>query len=82
MPTQSEALRLMLAAISAMREAGYTQEDVAELVGTAWEHLQGGGQQPHAFGHCLNCHRLIIGWSAYQWSILVREPCPQCGKPW
>ena len=58
------------------------QEDVAELVGAAWEHLQGGGQQPHAFGHCLNCHRLIIGWSAYQWSIMVREPCPKCGKPW
>ena len=35
MPTQSEAFRLMLAAISAMREAGYTQEDVAELVGAA-----------------------------------------------
>ena len=21
-----------------------------------------------------------IGWSVYQWSSLVREPCPRCGK--
>lgn len=34
-PMQSEALRLMLEAISAMREAGYTQEDVQELAGEA-----------------------------------------------
>ena len=37
---------------------------------------------PHAFGRCINCGRVIIGWSAYQWSILVREPCPRCGKAW
>ena len=82
MPTQSEALRLMLEAIIAMREAGYTQEDVQELAREAWEHLEGGGHQPHAFGRCINCGRVIIGRSAYQWSILVREPCPRCGKPW
>ena len=81
MPTQSEALRFMLEAISAMREAGYTQEDVQELAGEAWDHLEGGGHQPHAFGHCINCGRVIIGWSSYQWSILVRDPCPRCGKP-
>ena len=23
-----------------------------------------------------------IGWSVYQWSVLVREPCPKCSKPW
>ena len=22
---------------------------------------------------------LIVGWSVYQWSILVRDPCPRCG---
>ena len=82
MPTQSEALRLMLAAISAMREAGYTQQDVQELAGDAWEHLQNGGQCLHAYGRCVNCGRVIVGWSAYQWSILVRDPCPRCGKPW
>ena len=79
---QREALRLMLEAISAMRAAGYTREDVEELVTAAFEHLESGGHQPHAFGHCINCGRVIIGWSAYQWSILVREPCPKCGKPW
>ena len=62
MSTQSEAFRLRLEAISAMREAGYTQEDAAELAGAAWEHLQGGGQQPHAFGRCVNCGRVILGW--------------------
>lgn len=72
----------MLDAISAMREAGYTQEDVHALTDEAWQHLEGGGQQPHAFGHCINCGYVIIGWSAYQWSILVREPCTKCGKPW
>ncbi len=32
MASQSEALRLMLEANSAMRSAGYTQEDINELV--------------------------------------------------
>ena len=82
MSSQSEALRLVLEAIRAMREAGYTQEDVQELVTAAFEHLEPNGHQPHAFGHCTNCGRLIIGWSAYQWSILVRDPCPRCGHPW
>ena len=78
MPTQSQALRLML---EAMRAAGYTQEDVQELVTAAFQHLEGGGQRPYAFGRCTNCHKLIIGWSVYEWSILVREPYPRCGKP-
>ena len=82
MPTQSKALRLMLEAIIAMREVGYAQEDVQELAREAWEHLEGAGHRPHAFGRCINCGRVIIGWSAYQWSILVREPCPRCGKAW
>ena len=81
MPSQSDALRLMLAAIAAMREAGYSDDDVLELVKDAWDHLESGGRGP-AFGHCSNCRHLISGWSAYHWSILVREPCPKCGKPW
>ena len=82
MPDQSEALRAMLDAITAMCAAGYTQEDITELVTAAFEHLEGNPVQPYAFGHCTNCNRLIIGWSVYQWSILVRKPCPKCGKPW
>ena len=69
-------------AIRAMRAAGYTQEDVQELVTAAFQHLEGDGHKPYAFAHCTNCRRLIIGWSVYQWTILVREPCPRCGKPW
>ena len=61
MATQHDALRLMLDAISAMRESGYTQEDVQELVAHAWEHLEGGTSRPYAFGHCTNCGRVIIG---------------------
>ena len=80
MSTQSEPLRLMLGAVIAMREAGYTQEDVHEMAGEAWGY-EGGGQ-PYAFGNCSNCGRMIIGWTAYQWSILVREPCSRCGQPW
>lgn len=53
-----------------------------ELMVAAFEHLEGDGHQPYAFGHCTECGRLIIGWSAYQWPIVVQEPCPKCGKPW
>ena len=53
MATQSRFLQLMLEAISAMREAGYTREDVQELTSETWEHLEGGGQ-PYAFGNCNN----------------------------
>ena len=77
MANQSESLRLMLDAISTMRAAGYTQEDVQELVTAAFDHLDGDPAHPYAFGHC---SKLIIGWSVYQWSILVCEPCPRCGK--
>ena len=66
MPSQSEALRLLLAAIRAMHQAGYTDEDIADLTCEALTHQQGGGHQPYVFGHCTNCRRLIIGWSAYQ----------------
>ena len=50
MASHREALHRLLDAISAMREAGYTQENVQELVGDA-------------FGHCTECgptrrHRL------------------------
>ena len=43
MLTQQDALRLMLGAVIAMREAGYTQEDVQELASEAWGY-EGGGQ--------------------------------------
>ena len=82
MPTQSQALLLMLEAISSIRAAGYTQEDVQELVTAAFQHLEGKPHQPYACGHCTNCRKLIIGSSVYLWSVLVREPCPRCGKPW
>ena len=82
MASQSEALRLMLEAISAMHAASYTQDDIQELVTAAFEHLECEPNQPYAFGHCTNCRRLIIGWWPYQWSALVREPCPKCGKLW
>ena len=36
MANQSDAPRLMLAAIAAMREAGYTQQDLQELAADAW----------------------------------------------
>ena len=82
MATQHEALRLMLDAINAMRESGYNQEDIQELVTAAFQHLEGGPPKPYAFGHCTNCNRFLIGWSPYQWSVLVREPCRHCGQPW
>ena len=81
MATQHEALRLMLDAINAMREFGYTQENVQELVTHAWEHLEGSAHQPYAFGHCTNCNRLIIGWSVYQWTVLVHDPAPGAESP-
>ena len=63
MATQSEPLRLMLGAVIAMREAGYTQEDVQEMAGEAWGY-EGGGQ-PYAFGNCSNCGRVIIVGSGF-----------------
>ena len=82
MASQSEVLQQMLDAIKAMQEARYTHEDIEELVAAAFEHLKAEGHQPYAFERCTECGRVIIGWSAYQWSILVRKPCPRCGKPW
>ena len=61
MPTQSQALQLMPEAIRAMRAAGYTQEDVQELVTAAFQHLEGDGHKPYAFAHCTNCNRLTSG---------------------
>ena len=52
------------------------------MVAAASERPDGDSVYPHAHGHGTNRNRLIIGWSAYQWSILAREPCRNCGKPW
>ena len=70
MATQHEAPRLMLDAINAMRAAGYTQDDIHELVTAAFEHFEGDPSHPYAFGHGTNCNRLIIGWSAYQTCVM------------
>ena len=82
MSTQSDALRLMLEAIGAMRAAGYGQDDVHDLVTAAFQHLAGDSSTPYAFGRCTNCGRLILAWSPYQWALLVRQPCPRCGQKW
>ena len=58
---------------------GYTHDEVQDLVSEAWPNLEGGGDQPDAFGHCISCSGGIVGWTAC-WSILVREPCPRCGR--
>ena len=81
MASQSAALQLILQAINAMREAGYTQEDTQELASHAWEPSRAAPlplrlrplhrvQPPH--------HRLV--------SLPVDHPgpriLPSCGKPW
>ena len=82
MASQHESFKLMLEAISAMREAGFTHEDLQDLLAAAFDHLEGVSSTPYAFGRCAHCNRWIIGWSPYQWSALVRAPCPKCGEPW
>ena len=37
------------------------------LAADAFDHIEAGGHRPHAVGHCSNCGRVIIGWSAYAW---------------
>ena len=46
MSSQSEALRQTLDAVKAMQEAGYTQEDIQELVAAAFERIEDDGHQP------------------------------------
>ena len=70
MSLQSEALRRTLDAVKAMREAGYTQEDIQELVAAAFEHIEDDDHQPYAYGRCTECGRVIVGWSPY------RDPPP------
>ena len=45
MVSQSDALILLLQALAAMRDAGYSDDDVVDLVKDAWDHLEGGGQR-------------------------------------
>ena len=73
MATQHEALRLMLEAISTMRAAGYTQQDVQALTAEAWEHLEGGAEGPL----CLRpLHQLPPGHSRMV-SLPVVHPGPR-----
>ena len=78
MASHREALHRRLEAISAMQEAGYTQD----LVTAAFEHVEGDPPKPYAFGRCTNYNQLIIGWSVYQRSLLVHDPCPKRCEPW
>ena len=41
MASQRDALRFMLVAVAAMREAGYTREDIHELAADAFAHIEG-----------------------------------------
>ena len=72
--SQVDALRTMLEAVRATREAGYTHEDVQKLVTSAFAHIEDGSQQPYAFGRCSNCCRVVVGCTAYHCSIVVNEP--------
>ena len=71
----------MHAAARAMQQASYAAERITELWAEAHTHPRGTGQKPCAFERCTECGRVMVGWSAYQWSTLVREPCPRSGKP-
>ncbi len=57
------------------------RDGIREMVAAAFERGDGDSVQPHAQGHCTNRNRPIIGWPAQWWSILVREPGRNCGKP-
>ena len=34
------------------------------------------------YGHCVHCGQHVGGRTAKQWHVLVRRPCPECGRPW
>jgi hypothetical protein len=61
MASQSAALQLILQAINAMREPA-TPRSSPPTPGSP----RGRRHCPYALGHCTECSRLIIGWSAYQ----------------
>ena len=50
MASQHDALIRLLDAIGAMRAAGFTRDDITELVTAAFQHLEGDHVRPHAFG--------------------------------
>jgi hypothetical protein len=62
MASQSAALQLILQAINAMREPATPRSSPPTPGSTSRAAPLG----PYAFGHCTECSRLIIGWSAYQ----------------
>ena len=82
MASQSAALQLILQAINAMREAGYTQEDTQELASHAWEHLEGGTTRPLRLRPLHRVqpphHRLV----SLPVDHLGPRILPSCGKPW
>ena len=40
------------------------------------------GKPPRHAGRCLHCRTLITAMTGKEWSVKVKAPCPNCGKPW
>ena len=87
MGTSSEGFASPAGGDKGSTKTGMTSEDLArdgirEMATAAFERVDDDSVQPHTQGHCTNRNRPIIGWPAHPWSILVREPDRDCGKPW
>lgn len=82
MADRAEYLQQMTDLVRRLNEDGFSEREIAEIFNAAVEHHKGPGNVPYARGTCTNCGAVHVAWSEYQWALMVRAPCRNCGKPW
>ena len=82
MADRSQYLQEMVSLVGRLVEDGFSEDEIQEMLVAAIAHLAGPEEVPYARGTCVNCGAVHVAWSEYQWAVMVRAPCRNCGKPW
>ena len=82
MADRSQYLQEMVNLVGRLVEDGFSEDEIQEMLTAAMAHLGGPGDVPYARGTCTECGAVHVAWSEYQWALMVRAPCRNCGKPW
>ena len=82
MADRSEYLQEMVNLVGRLVEDSFSEDEIQEMLAAAVAHIGGGGDVPYARGTCTECGAVHVAWSEYQWALMVRAPCRNCGKRW
>ena len=79
MADRAHSLQQMADTVGRFIEDGFTEEEISEMLAAAMAHVCRGTDVSYVRGTCINCGAVHVGWSEYQWALMVQTPCRSCG---